>query len=273
MGQIIKQRRSYVEKQKSENTVADDGTYYYYNVNDVVPNPSIYTNRRFRSPKTLQSDWYNELMEDKPYVNYTYELLHDWYDQFKDDYIKHIFRGQQLPIDWKSKIGNSDSSYNLKTLHTVPIRKGDIVLRDDGDIFMLNWAIQAHANNLTTQAARCNFIITVKRERPERVDSEGFLIADSSFDTIVDQLPCIVTEYQGRPDFQEYVNVPGITPDNLLSLSLQWNDKTREIELGDTFAYGKFNYRVVNYVMTEINKEMTSGILILNAKREAGGHL
>ena len=103
-------------------------------------------------------------------MNFTFELVHDWFDLNEEDYEPIYLRAQQTPIDWKSKIGNSDMSTNFKVTHDIPIYKGDMVIREDGTVFMLNWSVQNHANNQATQSIECNATITVTREVDDVVD-------------------------------------------------------------------------------------------------------
>lgn len=102
-------------------------------------------------------------------------------------------------------------------------------------------------------------------------DDKGYLIIPAGFSTIVDNLPIIHIEYQGRPDYMKASNQPGINPDHIISLSLQWNEQTKNIRIDDEFIIGPFTYRVVNLAMTEVFLDRTHGILTLNAKRVAGG--
>ncbi len=162
-------------------------------------------------------------------------------------------------------------STNLKTSHDVDINKGDMIIRDDGEVFLVNWDVQEHPNNYATQTAKCNAYITITRVRHEVTDDRGYLIIPAGFTTIVDNLPIIHIEYQGRPDYMKASNQPGINPDHIISLSLQWNEQTKNIRIDDEFIIGPFTYRVVNVAMTEVFLDRTHGILTLNAKRVAGG--
>lgn len=241
---------------------------------DLRPNPQVYNHRRFRVPVTLESDWHQNLLEDKKHVNYCFELMHDWYEQFEDDYEPMWVRAQQTPIDWKSKIGNSDASFNFKTTHEAPVVKGDMVRREDGVVSILNWDIQEHANNKATQVAKCNLLLTVKRHVEEELDpATAIMLSPAHEETIVHELPVIITEYAGRPDFTEYMNIPGITPDHLSTLSMQWNSQTKNIKIGDTFDVEQFTYRIVQIAYQELNISKTAGVLLVYAKRVAGGEI
>lgn len=265
MGRIYLKRRSELELEQEIPVIEG------HSLPDLKQNPQSGSRSRFRVPKSLISDWHNNLLEDKPHVNFTFELLHSWYNQFEFDYEPYYFRGQQTPIDWKSKMGNSDASYNIKTGHTVDLVKGDMVIREDSAVYLVNWEIQEHANNKASQVAKCNIDLTVTRHVKEETDRTGYLIAPAHTEIVVDALPSIMAEYAGRPDFTAAIGTPGVTPDHLITVSMQWNDSTKQIDIGDEFIDGRYTYRVTNITYDEVNRQKTSGVLKIYAKRVAGG--
>lgn len=132
------------------------------------PSQKKASTRDFSLPPTLESDFERLLEYDHP-NHFTFELIDDWYD--RDE---HVFiRAAQSAIDWKSKIGNSDMSTNFKVAKKDKIKKGDMVIREDGVIYILNWNIQNHANNWATQSTECNANIEVTRNVPDRTDERG----------------------------------------------------------------------------------------------------
>lgn len=83
--------------------------------------------------------------------------MRDWYQRGTEGYEAIQIRAMLFSIEWKSKVGNSDSNSNFKTGYEMPIRKGDIVIRlEDQHVYMLNWTVQRHPNNQATQAIDCN---------------------------------------------------------------------------------------------------------------------
>lgn len=88
---------------------------------------------------------------------------------------------------------------------------------------------------------------------------------------IAPMIPISHTEYAGRPDYTAAQGQPGINADHLINVSLQWNEKTKNIRIDDEFVLGAYTYRVVNVSIAEVNIDQTYGVLILNAKRIAGG--
>ena len=224
----------------------------------------------FRPPATIEDDFRRLLQHDVPHVNYTYELVRDWYDLKREDYEPLYIRAQQTPIDWKSKIGNSDMNTNFKTTHDIPIHKGDMVIREDGIVFLLNWNVQNHANNQATQCSECNVTLEFTRYFDDVTDEDGYLIEPGGRRVIVPAIPSTQIEYAGRPDYSKTENIPGIAPDHLITVYMQWNATTKNIFLNDQFEVGNFTYRVINISLVEVNIDKDYGILTLNAKRVAG---
>ena len=131
---------------------------------------------KFYIPLTLEQDFIDWLKTDVPNINYDFELVRDWYARSQTGYAPVSLRAMLFSIEWKSKVGNSDASSNFKTSYEVPIRKGDIVIREDGSIFMLNWTVQRHPNNQSTQAVDCNASLEFTRHVDETLDEKVTLL-------------------------------------------------------------------------------------------------
>lgn len=237
---------------------------------ETIPSAKSPSRKNFRPPPTIESDFRRLLEHDVPYVNYTFELVRDWYQRGCGEEPIYL-RAQQTPIDWKSKIGNSDMSTNFKVTHDIPVRKGDMAIREDGVIYLLNWEIQNHANNQATQSTKCNAYFEFTRYEKEITDSKGFLIQEAGRKVIAPAIPGTHAEYAGRPDYMASQGQPGIHPDHLITCSLQWNSTTKNIRINDEFELGMFTYRVINISIAEVDITQEYGVLILNAKRVAGG--
>lgn len=225
--------------------------------------------RQFVIPETIQSDYRNYLHSDVPNAVYDFRLLRSWYDQFTDEE-PIMLRAEHFPINWKSKMGNSDANKNFYTDYDVKIQKGDMCIREDGLIVMLNWSIQQYINAQTTQAIECNHMITIKRHVDATADKRGMKLEDAHDEVIVNELPCVMSEYAGRPDFAAAQNTPGIHADMLTVVNLQWNEYTKEVRVGDIFEWANSTYRVINLNYAEVDINRTFGVITLNARRVAG---
>lgn len=226
------------------------------------------SSRDFSLPPTIERDFERQLEYDHP-NHFTFEQIENWYNQENHKYI----RAAQTAIDWKSKIGNSDMSTNFKVAKKDTIHKGDMVIREDGVIYLLNWNVQNHPNNWSTQSTECNANVEFVRRVPDKTDDNGMQIVPAHTEIISSMIPCIHTEYAGRPDYAAAPGVPGINADHLISVNLQWNEKTKNIMVNDEFTLGVFTYRVINISIAEVQIDQEYGILTLNAKRIAGGVL
>ena len=241
------------------------------NAEKLIPPIVAKSTKDFRPPATIADDFRRLLQHDVPHVNFTFELVRDWYSIHDEGYEPIYLRAQQTPIDWKSKIGNSDMSTNFKVTHDIPIHKGDMVIREDGVVFTLNWNVQNHANNQATQSLECNSVLEFTRWFDDETDENGYLVTPKGRRVIVPAIPATHVEYAGRPDFSATQGQPGIAPDHLITVYLQWNPVTKNIFLGDEFQIGRFTYRVINVSIAEVNIDKDYGVLTLNAKRVAGG--
>ena len=179
-------------------------------------------------------------------------------------------RALYFSINWKSKIGNSDANSNFKASYEVRIRKGDIVIREDGRIFMLNWTVQDMPNNQSTQAIVCNAMLSFTRHVDETVDERGYLIEEAHEEIIAPPIPCVFAEYAGRPDYAANYNSPGVSADHLLTVQVQWNDRTKLLRTSDEFELLHSRYRIVDLVGTELDISHEHGILNLMARKIAG---
>lgn len=277
----------------------------------------------FKPPARILTDFERLLQHDVPNVNWTFELIHNWYYvntqtdeslrkltvyklkhmyeggcriirihhenesgeteniyyslkedgtyELTEDYEPEYIRAQQTSIDWKSKIGNSDMSTNFKTDYTHEVEKGDYVVREDGMLFMLNWNITLHTNNQATQSTECNAVIDITREFPDETDEKGILIMEGGRRPVAAGLPINHSEYAGRPDYSGESQQAGMHPDHLITVTCQWNPTTKNIRLDDEFILGNFTYRVINISLAEVKIDQDYGVLVLNAKRVAGG--
>lgn len=236
--------------------------------------------RDFRPPPTIESDFKRLLEHDVPHANYTFELIHDWYAAQAEDYEKIFIRAQQTPIDWKSKIGNSDMSENFKTSYDQKIRKGDYVVREDGIIYLLTWNVVEHPNNQASQTTECNDYLTFTREYHAAVDDYGYEIVDDPMRDHLDErgrlivvkdIPASHSEYSGRPEYSIAESQPGIVPNHLVNMYIQYNSTTAQIRIDDQTKIGDYIYAVHNVYdgETDMNKEY--GTLYLQLRRLPGG--
>ena len=225
---------------------------------------------KFFVPPTIQSDFTNYLNTEVPNANHTFELIHDWYARKEEGYSPTMIRATYFPVGWKSKVGNSDMASNFKTDHSHEIFKGDYVIDEHGRIYILSWWVNRHINNQASQATACNTFLSFERETPEKLDNRGYLIEAAQKKIVVDKIPANITEYASKPDYNVNVGYPGINPDALVSASFQCNSATKSICINDEFQWGKFRYRVVDIVFSEVDIDGETGVLGIYGKRIAG---
>lgn len=218
----------------------------------IKPSPLTESTREFLIPPTIISDYENYLMTEVPNAVFDFRRLRSWYDLNNNELEPYMLRAEYFPINWKSKVGNSDMNYNFYCSTKMDVQKGDLVIREDGKYFMLNWNIQQYINAKTTQAIECNHVLNIIRHMPAKADKRGYIVTEAHDEVIVEPIPCVMSEYAGRPDYMIAQNAPGIHADMLSICDVQYNEQTANIIENDLFVYGKYTYRVIHIDQTQI---------------------
>lgn len=222
-------------------------------------------------PSTLVSDFDAFLELDIPGAVMSFTHLHNWYDQFEETYEEKKIRGEIYPDKTKSRYTNTDNNLNFRASYNSDIEAGDMLIDPNNIIYILDWEVPPQPNNKMSRALRCNAAFSFERKHGIETDNKGNIIRDEGWDVIADSIPCNVYRYDGRPDFIALANSPGIVPSALTLLSVQLNDQTRQIEIGDQFTWYKDRYVVidVSYAGTDIYNDR--GVLKLQVRTTAGG--
>ena len=231
------------------------------------------TSKRFRVPRTLAADFDRFLDQDIPNTNMNFELLHNWYDKFEEGYEPYYIRGEIYPDSTKSRYENTDNNMNIRCSVSSGIRKGDMVIEPDNTIYILDWDVHLQSNNAPSRALRCNMILNIVRFQTAEVDDLGYVTSGSTdgFVSIVDKLPANAYRYDGRPEYVAVSGTPGATPNALTLMTIQFNEKTKNIHVDDEFTWGDETYQIVDVDRVGVDILNNYGTLKLQAKKKAGG--
>ena len=229
------------------------------------------TNKRFHVPRTLAADFDAFLNQDIPNTNMDFEILKNWYDRNSEGYEPVYVRGEIYPDSTKSRYENTDNNMNIRCSVSSGIRKGDMLIQPNGEIFILDWAVALQSNNAPSRALRCNMYLEINVKQEEVIDEEGYLIEESGFNTIVPAIPCNAYRYDGRPEYTAVHGTPGTIAGVLTLMTVQYNEHTDKIRIGHKFQWGNEGYEIVDVSRVGIDVTGSYGTLKLQAKREAGG--
>lgn len=229
------------------------------------------TNKRFYIPPTLASDFTEFLDNDIPNTVMNFTLLHNWYSQFEDGYKPTVIRGELYPDSSKSRYTNMDNHMNIRCDVNSGIQKGDIVIDENNRIYVLDWEVFNQSNNVPSRALRCNFKLTVEHYEHELTDEDGYLIQEEGWKKVVDALPSNAYRYDGRPEYSAVAATPGVTPNALTLVTVQYNQQSKNIRIGDRFLWGNEYYEIVDISYIGIEIEDSFGCITLQAKKMAGG--
>ena len=103
------------------------------------------------------------------------------------------------------------------------------------------------------------------------IDDQGYLVEPAKEDAFIDEMPVCVYQYDGRPDYQASYNTPGISPDALIIVDLQFNAETEKIKINDEFYWGDSKCRVININLSGVNIARDAGMLQMHARYVSGG--
>lgn len=230
------------------------------------------TQKRFYVPMTLAQDFREFLSNDIPHTVMDFELVTNWYDRFVDGYEPHYIRGEIYPDTTKSRYQNTDNNMNIRCDVDSGIKKGDIVVDDEGIVYVLDWFVAKQSNNTPSRALRCNMPLTIKRYHEEITDEDGYCVEPEGWSNIFVNMPANAYRYDGRPQYSAVSGRPGISPDSLTLLTVQFNEKTRNIKIDDRFEWGGEEYIIVDIDWVGVTFLQNFGTIKLQAKKAPGGY-
>ena len=226
---------------------------------------------RFYVPRTLASDFSNFLQNDIPGAVGDFTLIANWYERQNEEYSPVIIRGEIYPDTTKSRYSNTDNNLNFRSDVNSGIKKGDMLIGPDSSIYLLDWEVPPQPNNRMSRALRCNVATTFMRYQSEEVDDDGYLIAEAEWKAVAEKIPCNAYRHDGRLEFSTNSHLPGLIPNTVTLLSVQYNDQTKNIKTDDVFEWGGETYTVADVNLVGVNLAGTSGVIQLQAKKKAGG--
>lgn len=235
-----------------------------------VPQP---TNKKYNVPKTLEADFDEFLENDLPGHVSNYELLSCWYDKFEDEYTPTYIRGELYSDTTKSRYQNTDSNMNFRASRSSGIKKGDMMISPNGNIYLFDWRVELQSNNAPTRALYCNMIFEVRRYRQEETDERGYLLHKEGWDTVVRSIPANAYRYDGRPEYSVVANQPGVTPNALTLMSVQYNEDTAKLKENDEFVWAGDTYFIIDINYVGVDMDENSGVITIQAKKKPGGIL
>jgi len=242
-------------------------------ISPLYPTTVAPSRNEYKQPERYEDDWITFLLTDNA-NNYWFKQIKNWYtEKDKPDKESAWVRARQTPIQWKSAIGNADMKTNFETSKLWPIHRGDIMIRQDGVIFMLDWQVQVGPIDYNSQTIECNTYFEFKREQNNLTDEDGILIEERPPKIVIPKIPGVCAEYTGRPDFEVSQGTVGITSGDLLTCYVQWNPTTRGLRIGDLFEFGDYQYRVENVSIERVNIHREYGEIMFHARRVVGGAL
>lgn len=232
-----------------------------------IPEP---TSKRFYVPRTLASDFTEFLSYDIPNTVMDFELLPNWFSKEQEEYEPEFIRMEIYPDSSKSRYTNTDNFMNVRAAVDSGIKKGDMIVAPDGTVYLLDWEVALQSNNAPSRALRCNMLLSMMRYQEEQTDEQGYLIAEEGYVPLFENLPVNVYRYDGRPEFSAISGTPGISPDALTIVTIQYNEKTKHVKPDDKFIWAGETYVVIDANHSGVHFLHNAGVIVLQCKKVAG---
>lgn len=229
------------------------------------------TKSRFFIPRTLAADFTEFLSNDIPNTVMDFTLLHNWYDQYKEDYQPSTIRCEIYPDSTKSRYANTDNNMNIRADVNSGIEKGDMIIDPKGMVYILDWEVAQQSNNAPSRALRCNMHLTMFRHQEEVVDIDGYVIEEECDKILFEKLPANAYRYDGRPEYSAISGTPGLSANALTIITVQMNNETKSIRVDDKFVWGNETYVVIDISYAGVNEIHDTGTQVLQTKKVAGG--
>lgn len=200
-----------------------------------------------------------------------FELLPNWFDKNSEGYEPHLIRMEIYPDSSKSRYTNTDNFMNVRAAVDSGIKKGDMIIAPDGTTYLLDWGVALQSNNAPSRALRCNMLLSMMRYHEEETDAMGYLISEEGYASLFEDLPVNVYRYDGRPEYSAISGTPGISPDALTIVTIQYNDLTKDIRADDKFIWAGETYVVIDVNYSGVYYLNNAGVIVLQCKKVPGG--
>ena len=100
----------------------------------IIPMVHEKSRKDFRPPPTIEDDFRRLLAHDVPHVNYTFELIHDWYTAHGDKRILKIFANQDdsddVDLDLAHQLTEITVSGDIPQIYGYEVVDGDLIAEE-----------------------------------------------------------------------------------------------------------------------------------------------
>lgn len=180
------------------------------------------------------------------------------------------FYGLITSLDFKSNMkGLSDTTMQLQCSRSLNIKKGDYVTDSNSNIYLVNWHPYKSVNSYTTQIQLCTNAFTIERFLSTVLDSYGNVCTPNSYETIASYRGYISRIGSGFWDSRD--GDVGIVPLQRISVAIQYDLTTSNIQISDEFSYNGSQYIITDIDYAQLNPSGDDGVLILYAQVLDGG--
>lgn len=90
---------------------------------------------------------------------------------------------------------------------------------------------------------------------------------------IANKIPCNSYRQDGRLEYTTNSEKPGLIPNTVTMLTVQYNEQTKNLRVNDIFIWHDSEYEIADIDYVGVNLNNTSGTLSIQAKKKVGGSI
>lgn len=169
-------------------------------------------------------------------------------------------------IDFRAK--SDESIRNEKPMYAdinINIEIGDY-LQDGNDTYVVTQLQKMTFPKCYKLFAHvCNNKITITTYHQALYDGQGAIISPEGDSNIVENIYCSVDE--GSFQFASNSNGIGVVPTDEVTIALQYNDKTKNIDIGNNFYWFGKKYEIISTNYSQVDSDKGVGLLLFSGKK------
>lgn len=175
-----------------------------------------------------------------------------------------IVRAIVPELDYRAKQNGTNGTKPLYS-EIDKLKIGDYIQDDENTYIVAFLKNQKFPLCSKIQAQVCNSKVTISHFQKEVTNNNGDIITPESDVQVAADIYSVVM--LSGYEFRTSSGSVGIVPNDLIGLQIQFNDITKNVQIGDTFYYFGSKYRIENIDYSQVSIDLSYGIMLLFARK------
>lgn len=171
-----------------------------------------------------------------------------------------------LSLDFKSNMkGLSDNTVSIKYSRDCIVKKGDLIVDEDSNTYIVSWKPFKEINCYSAQAQLCTDQFTFERWIDVVLDADGNSATPAQYESIAVDVDGFIARINSKY-YESNQGQVGIFASQRVGIGIQYNDTTRLIKIEDEFSFGGKQYLITDIDLTQLNTGRSDGIIFVFAE-------